>query len=65
MTKPDDKIDSLLAKHSHLTKDDAIKILKDKNERKKQKRIEKTERTNAKILKNEENRQKKSAWSES
>jgi hypothetical protein len=65
MTKSDDKIDALLAKHPHLTKDDAIKILKDKNERKKQKRVEKTERTNAKIQKNEESRKKKSAWSES
>jgi hypothetical protein len=65
MTKSDDKIDALLAKHPHLTKEDAIKILKDKNERKKQKRVEKTERTNAKIQKNEESRQKKSAWSES
>jgi len=65
MTKSDDKIDALLAKHPHLTKEDAIKILKDKNERKKQKRVEKTERINAKIQKNEESRQKKSAWSES
>ncbi len=65
MTKSDDKINALLAKHPNLTKDDAIKILKDKNERKKQKRVEKTERTNAKVLKNKENRQKKSAWSES
>jgi hypothetical protein len=65
MTKSDDKIDALLAKHPHLTKEDAIKILKDKNERKKQKRVEKTERTNAKIHKNEESRKKKSAWSES
>jgi hypothetical protein len=65
MTKSDNKIDALLAKHPHLTKDDAIKILKDKNERKKQKRVEKTERINAKIQKNEESRPKKSAWSES
>jgi hypothetical protein len=65
MTKSDDKIDALLAKHPHLTKEDAIKILKDKNQRKKQKRVEKTERTNAKIQKNEESLQKKSAWSES
>jgi hypothetical protein len=65
MTKTDDKVDAILAKHPHLTKDEAMKILKDKNERKKKKRADKQERTNAKILKGEEKRQKKSAWSES
>jgi hypothetical protein len=65
MTKFDDKIEALIAKHPHLTKDDAMKILKDKNDRKKKKRADKIERTNAKILKGEEKRQKKSAWSES
>lgn len=65
MTQSDDKIDAILAKHPHLTKDDAIKILKDKNDRKKKKRVEKTERTNAKILKSEERHKKRSAWSES
>jgi hypothetical protein len=65
MTKTDDKVDAILAKHPHLTKDEAMKILKDKNERNKKKRADKQERTNAKILKGEEKRQKKSAWSES
>tara|TARA_R110002111_G_scaffold261827_1_gene335879 strand:- start:170 stop:343 length:174 start_codon:yes stop_codon:yes gene_type:complete len=56
MTKTDDKIEALLAKHPHLTKPDAIKIVTEKNERKKKKREEKTDRSNAKKLKNEENR---------
>ena len=56
MTKIDDKIEGLLAKHSNLTKAEAIKIVTDKNERKKKKRVEKTERSNAKKLRNEENR---------
>jgi len=56
MSKTDDKIKALLAKHPSLTKPDAIKILTEKNERKKKKRAEKAERTNAKMLKNEENR---------
>ncbi|PCJ30468.1 MAG: hypothetical protein COA90_09185 [Gammaproteobacteria bacterium] len=56
MTKIDKKVEELLAKHPSLTKPEAIKILADKNERKKQKRSEKAERSNAKKLKNEENR---------
>jgi len=56
MTKIDDKIEGLLAKHPNLTKVEAIKIVTDKNERKKKKRVEKTERSNAKKLRNEENR---------
>lgn len=56
MTKTDDKIEALLAKHPNLTKPDAIKILNDKNERKKQKRAEKSERNNAKSLKGLEKR---------
>ena len=56
MTKIDDKIEKLLAKHPNLTKLDAIKIVTEKNERKKKKRVEKTDRSNAKKLKNEANR---------
>jgi hypothetical protein len=56
MTKIDDKVEELLAKHSSLTKLDAIKILTEKNERKKKKRVEKTDRSNAKKLRNEANR---------
>ena len=55
MTNTNDKIDALLAKHPNLSKDEAIKIFADKNERKKKKRAEKVERTNAKTLKNEAN----------
>jgi hypothetical protein len=56
MTKIDDKIEKLLAKHPNLTKLDAIKIVTEKNERKKKKRVEKTDRSNAKKLRNEANR---------
>ena len=53
MTKFDDKIEDLLAKHPNLTKVETIKIVTDKNERKKKKRVEKTERSNAKKLRSE------------
>jgi hypothetical protein len=55
MTQTNNKIDALLAKHPNLSKEEAIKIFADKNERKKKKRAEKADRINAKILKNEEN----------
>ena len=58
MTKTNNKIDALLAKHPKLSKDEAVKIFADKNERKKKKRAEKLERSNAKILRNEANRLK-------
>ena len=61
MTKIDDKIEALLAKHPNLTKPEAIKIITDKNERKKKKRVEKTDRSNAKKLKKKVN---PSAWDE-
>jgi len=56
MTKIDGKVEELLAKHPSLTKLEAIKIVTEKNERKKKKRVEKTDRSNAKKLKNEANR---------
>ena len=56
MTKIDDKIDVLITKHPNLSKLDAIKLVADKNERKKKKRVEKADRSKAKMLKNEENR---------
>jgi hypothetical protein len=56
MTKIDGKVEELLAKHPSLTKLEAIKIITDKNERKKKKRVEKTDRSNAKKLRNEANR---------
>jgi len=55
MTKINKKVEELLAKHPSLTKDEAIKIVTDKNERKNKKRAEKTDRSNAKKLKTEEN----------
>jgi hypothetical protein len=55
MTKIDDRVEELLAKHPSLTKPEAIKIVTEKNERKKKKRSEKAERTNAKKLKYEAN----------
>lgn len=53
MTKTNDRAEELLAKHPTLTKPEAIKIVTDKNERKKKKRAEKTDRSNAKKLKYE------------
>ena len=55
MTKFDDRVKELLAKHPSLTKDQVIKIVTEKNERKKKKREEKTDRSNAKKIKNEAN----------
>lgn len=55
MTKTNDKIEALIAKHPNLTKDEAIKIFADKNARKKKKRSEKAERINAKIVMNQGN----------
>jgi hypothetical protein len=55
MTMTNEKVEELLAKHPSLTKLEAIKIVTEKNERKKKKRAEKTERDKAKKLKNEAN----------
>ena len=48
MTKFDERVEQLFAKHPHLSKEEAIKIVTEKNNRKKQKRADKTERSNAK-----------------
>lgn len=56
MTKNDKKVEELLAKHPGLTKLEAIKIVTEKNERKNKKKVEKTDRSNAKKLRNEANR---------
>jgi len=67
MSKIDNKVEELIAKHPNLTKLEAIKIITEKNERKKKKRVEKADRSNAKKLKNEESRaerDKGDAWSE-
>ena len=56
MTKIDGKVEELLAKHPSLTKLEAIKIVTEKNERKKKKRAGKTDRSSAKKLRNEANR---------
>ncbi len=53
MTKFDERVEELLAKHPSLTKLEAIKIVTEKNERKKKKRAEKAEKDNAKKLKHE------------
>lgn len=42
MAKFDERVAELLAKHPNLTKDEAVKIVTDKNERKKKKRAERT-----------------------
>ena len=56
MTKSDERVEELLAKHPDLTKPEAIKIVTEKNERKKKKRSEKSDRISAKKLKGEANR---------
>ena len=53
MTKFDERVEELLAKHPSLTKPEAVKIVTEKNERKKQKRAQRNERMNAKKLENE------------
>ena len=55
MTKIDERVEELLAKHPSLTKPEAIKIVTAKNERKKKKRTEKAARDTAKKIKNEAN----------
>jgi hypothetical protein len=50
------KVEELLAKHPDLTKVQAVKIVTEKNKRKKEKRSEKADRSNVKKLKNEANR---------
>lgn len=52
MTKINGKVEELLAKHPNLTESEAIKIVTEKNERKKQRRIEKTDRSTAKKHRN-------------
>ncbi|MFP6808586.1 MAG: hypothetical protein VB957_15625 [Pseudomonadales bacterium] len=56
MTKIDERVEELVAKHPSLTKLAAIKIVTEKNERKKEKRANKTDRSSAKKLRNEANR---------
>ena len=53
MTKIDERVEELLAKHPSLTKPEAIKIVTEKNERKREKRTAKTNRSNAHKLKHE------------
>ena len=55
MTKINERVEGLLVKHPGLTKPEAIKIVTEKNQRKKKKRAEKTDRDNAKKLRNEAN----------
>jgi hypothetical protein len=53
MTKINGKVEELLAKHPTLSQEEAIKIVTEKNERKKKKRSEKADRGNAKKRRNE------------
>ena len=52
MSKTNGKVEELLAKHPNLSQAEAIKIVTEKNERKKKRRIEKADTGNAKKLKN-------------
>jgi hypothetical protein len=47
------KVEELLAKHPNLSQEEAIKIVTDKNERKKKRRTEKADKGNAKKLRSE------------
>ena len=47
MTKFDTRVAELIAKHPNLTKDEAIKIVTDKNARKKEKRNARTNQESA------------------
>jgi hypothetical protein len=53
MSKTNGKVEELLAKHPNLSQAEAIKIVTEKNERKKKRRIEKADKGNAKKLRNE------------
>ncbi|AGH46007.1 hypothetical protein [Paraglaciecola psychrophila] len=53
MTKINGKVEELLAKHPTLSQEEAIKIVTEKNERKKKKRSEKADRGSAKKRRNE------------
>ncbi|MFT4807539.1 MAG: hypothetical protein ACJAWT_001331 [Glaciecola sp.] len=53
MTKINGKVEELLAKHPTMSKEEAIKIVTEKNERKRKKRSEKADRGNTKKRRNE------------
>ena len=57
------KVEELLAKHPNLSPAEAIKIVTEKNARKKKKRVEKADRGSAKKLKNEAAANVDEAWS--
>ena len=48
MTKFDDRVKEIVAKHPNLTTDEAFKIVTDKNARKKKKKAEKADKSDAK-----------------
>ena len=48
MNKTEGKIEELIAKHPHLTREEALKIITEKNERKRKKRAASTEKSEAK-----------------
>jgi len=47
MAKVEERVKELLAKHPNLTQEEALKIVTDKNARKKNKRAEKSEKRSA------------------
>ena len=52
MTQISRKVEELLAKHPNLSQEEAIKIVAEKNERKKKRRNIKTDKSNAEKLRN-------------
>jgi hypothetical protein len=64
--KTEGKVEELLAKHPNLTRPEALKIIAEKNERKREKRVEKNTRTEEKKRFHEAKRPavSKTAWSQ-
>lgn len=62
MAKLEDQVVELIAKHPHLSKEEAIKIVTEKNERKKKKRTERNERNEAKKNKKAEESDNNNGW---
>lgn len=46
MAKFEQRVEELLEKHPHLSKEEAVKIVTDKNERKKKRRAERNSKNN-------------------
>ena len=61
MAKIEEKVEGLLAKHPSLTRPEALKIITEKNDRKRKKRAARTDKINDQKRRYEENRPEASA----